>query len=148
MTITMGAMILAAAASAAPVTEVPLARALLAAQAAFETCKGTPVAVALIDSEAMPRLVLVGDGASSRMATFAVRKATTALQFGKPTAQVRDEARTNPELASRIARDPALIAMGGGLPFAGGAVGVGGAPSQLTDMRCAAAAVAILEAQP
>lgn len=143
----MAGVILAAILAAAAGTNLALAQEQQAAQAAFDACKGTPVAIAIVDAEAMPRLLLVGDGASSRMANFALRKATTALRFGKPSAQVRDEARSDPELAARVASDSSLVAMGGGLPFARGAVGVGGAPSQITDMRCAAAALAVLQEQ-
>jgi uncharacterized protein GlcG (DUF336 family) len=125
--------------------EVPLATAEKAAKAAFKACKGTPIAFALIDESAQPRLLVLADGAKSRMGNFAVRKAATALKFGKPSADVRDEAKANAELAAQLKSDPALIGFGGGLPFAGGALAVAGAAKQDTDAACAQAALEIVQ---
>lgn len=116
-----------------------------AASAAFKACKGTLIAVAVLDASAAPRLVLVGDGARSMFGGFAVRKAATALRFGKSSAEVRDEAKSDSALATRLKTDPALIGFGGGVLFSGGAVAVAGAPSQDTDVRCALAAKSVLE---
>jgi len=139
----------ALAQSAAPAPVFPLKLAQKAAQAAFTACKGTPIAVAVLDSGAGARLVLVGDGARSLFADFARRKAATALHFGKPSADVRDEAKNNPELAALLKSDPALIGFGGGIPFTSpftsGAIAVAGAPSQDADVRCALAGKAVLE---
>jgi uncharacterized protein GlcG (DUF336 family) len=77
-------------------------------------------------------------------ADFARRKAMTALKFGKPSAAVRDEAKSDPALAQQLATDPALIGFGGGVPFAGGAIAVAGAPRQDTDERCARAGLAAM----
>ncbi|WDF72471.1 heme-binding protein [Novosphingobium sp. KACC 22771] len=115
-----------------------------AANAAFAACQGTPIAVAIIDSDAQPRLLLLGDGTRSMFGNFAIRKATTALRFGKPSAEVRDAAKSDPALAERLKSDATLIGFGGGLPYAGGAVAVAGAPSQDLDQTCAAAALAVL----
>ena len=115
-----------------------------AAMAAMEACKGTPIAVAMIDSAGLPRLVLAGDGARSMFTGFALRKAQTALRYGKHSAAVRDAAKSDAALAETLKTDPALIGFGGGWPFAGGAFAVAGAPSQDTDDRCAQAALAIL----
>lgn len=124
--------------------DIPRTTAQRAADAAFKACKGTPIAFALLDGNAQPRLLVLGDGVNSRMGNFALRKAATALRFGKPSAAVRDEAKGNTELAALLKSDPALIGFGGGLPFAGGALAVAGAPSQDTDARCAEAALAKL----
>ena len=122
-----------------------LDRAQEAAKAAIAACEGIPVAVAVLDETTFPKLLLVGDGTSNLMADFARRKAATALRFGKPSAEVRDAAMDNAELAAQLRNDPALIGFGGGLLVKNGAVAVAGAPSQDTDVRCAMAAKAILD---
>ena len=106
-----------------------------------------PIAFALIDYNAEPRLLVVGDTLSGRMGNFAIRKAATALRFKKPSADVRDEAKTNPELAAQLKTDASLIGFGGGLPFDGGALAVAGAPSQDTDVRCAQAALKVMQGE-
>lgn len=115
-----------------------------AAEAAFKACKGTTIAFAVLNAEGQTRLLVLGDGVNGRMGSFAVRKAATALKFGKPSAAVRDEAKDNPELAAQLKNDPTLIGFGGGLPFEGGALAVAGAPKQDTDVECAEAALAAL----
>ena len=135
----------AAAQVPSPVPAPSLEFAQKAAKAAFKACKGTPIAVAVLDSAAQPRLMLLGDGVNSRMGGYAVRKAATALRYHKPSAETRDEAKTNPTLAAEIKADPALIPFGGGLLYAKGAVAVAGAPKQETDILCAEAAKAVLE---
>ena len=135
------------AAHAATQAAAPLPRldqAQRAAQAAIDACRGTPVAFALLDADAQPRLLVVGDGARSLFGNFALRKAATALRYGKPSAEVRDAAKTDAALAEKLKNDPALIGFGGGLPFAGGALAVAGAPTQDQDQSCAAAALAVL----
>lgn len=139
------ALLMASPTAASAQSQPPtLEQAHSAAMAAMEACKGTPVAVALIDSAGLPRLVLAGDGARSMFTGFALRKAQTALRYGKPSAAVRDAAKNDAALADTLKSDPALIGFGGGWPFAGGAFAVAGAPSQDTDDRCAQAALAIL----
>jgi uncharacterized protein GlcG (DUF336 family) len=135
----------AAAQTSEPVSAPNLELAQKAAKAAFKACKGTPIAVAVLDSNAQTRLLLLGDGVNARMGGFAIRKAATALRYHKPSAETRDEAKTNPALAAEIKADPALIPFGGGLLFSKGAVAVAGAPKQEMDIRCAEAAKAVLE---
>ncbi len=101
--------------------------------------------MAILDSAGGVKLLEVGDGGRGLFADFARRKAATALKFGKPSAAVRDEAKTNPDLARQLTTDPTLIGFGGGVPFSNGAIAVGGAPSQDTDERCARAGLAVLE---
>ena len=76
-----------AAQTAAPAPSLDLAQ--RAASAAVAACQGTPIAFAIIDTEAQPRLLVVGDGARSLFGNFAIRKAATALRFGKPSAEAR-----------------------------------------------------------
>ncbi len=121
-----------------------LAQAQLGAAAALKACKGVPIAVAVLDSGGGLKLGQTGDGASAMFADFARRKAMTALKFSKPSAAVRDAAKGDPELARQLSSDPALIGFGGGVPFAGGAIAVAGAPSQDTDERCARAGLAAM----
>lgn len=134
--------LLAAQVAAAPVATLDTNQ--RAANAAITACKGTPIAFAILDSEAQPRLLVLGDGARSLFGNFALRKAATALRYGKPSAQVRDEAKNDPALAEKLKSDSTLIGFGGGLPFAGGALAVAGAPSQDLDETCAKAALAVL----
>jgi uncharacterized protein GlcG (DUF336 family) len=141
LTLSAAALAQAPAPSKGPSQE----RAQKAAKAAIAACKGVPVAVAVLDDTALPKLIVVSDGTSNRMADFARRKATTALRFGKPSAEVRDAAKDSPDLAAQLRTDPALIGFGGGLLVKGGAVAVAGAPSQDTDVRCAMAAKAVLD---
>ena len=147
------AMILAVIAATAPVTaQLPplaagprLAVAQHAAAAAFQACRGTPIAVAVLDSAGGLKYEATGDGARGLFAEFARRKAMTALRFNRPSSATRDAARDDPALAQQLASDPALIGFGGGLPFAGGAIAVAGAPSQDLDETCARAGLAVLE---
>ena len=140
-------VIVALAAPAHAAAPAPsLAASQQAANAAIAACQGTPIAVAVIDSSGLPRLVQVSDGALALFGQFALRKAATALRYGKPSKVVRDDAATNPALAEQLKTDPALIGFGGGMPFAGGAIAVAGAPSQDIDQRCAEAGLALLVA--
>jgi uncharacterized protein GlcG (DUF336 family) len=122
-----------------------LAQAQRAAAAAFRACRGTPIAVAVLDSGGGLKLELTGDGARGLFAEFARRKAATALRFNRPSSATRDAAHDDPALAQQLANDPALIGFGGGLPFAHGAIAVAGAPSQDLDETCARAGLAVLE---
>lgn len=130
-----------ALAGTAATADVPRKTMQKAAEAAFKACKGTPIAFAMLNAEGQTRLLVLGDGVNGRMGSFAVRKAATALKFGKPSAAVRDEAKGNADLAAQLKNDPALIGFGGGLPFEGGALAVAGAPKQDTDVACAEAAL-------
>jgi len=136
-------MILALLAAQAAMPAPSLDLAQRAAGAAIAACQGTPIAFAIIDADAQPRLVVVGDGARGLFGNFALRKAATALRFGKPSAEVRDMAKSDPALAEKLKSDPTLIGFGGGLPFAGGALAVAGAGQDL-DQTCAAAALVVL----
>ena len=133
-----------ALAGTAATADVPRKTMQKAAEAAFKACKGTPIAFAMLNAEGQTRLLVLGDGVNGRMGSFAVRKAATALKFGKPSAAVRDEAKGNADLAAQLKNDPALIGFGGGLPFEGGALAVAGAPKQDTDAVCAEAALRVI----
>lgn len=128
-----------------------LATATTAAQAAFASCRGVAIAVAVLDSGGAVKAVLNADGSPGLFADFAVRKAFTAQTFGKPSSVVRDDAKSDPTLTDRLKTDPRLIGFGGGLPLVRngkpwGAVAVAGAPSQELDERCATAARAVIDA--
>lgn len=119
-----------------------------AADAAFKSCKGIAIAVAVLDSDGGLKFLANADGSPGLFAEFAQRKAMTALTFNKPSSQVRDEAVHDPALAMRLRNDPKLIGFGGGLPLSRngriwGAVAVAGAPDQEIDIRCATAAQSV-----
>jgi uncharacterized protein GlcG (DUF336 family) len=132
-----------------PAKGPPAALAEEAVVAATETCKasGYSVAAVVLDSSGAPKAVLVGDGAPAVVATFAQRKAATALAFNKTSGEVGEAAKTDAFLAEKIQNDPKLIGWAGGLPISAkgeliGAIGVGGAPGGDKDEVCAKAALA------
>lgn len=134
-----------------PAPAVKLSVAAEAASKAFAKCKGTPIAVAVLDNGGGTKLLMNSDGSPALFAEFALRKAATALTFGKPSSQVRDAAKADTSLAERLRTDPKLIGFGGGLPIAKqgkslGALAVAGAPSQDQDELCAKAALDYIQA--
>jgi len=134
----------------APALSPTLAQSRAAAEAAFQACAGFNIAVAVLNAAGEDKLILAQDGTPGRFASFARRKAMTAILFGKPSGAVRDAARTDPALAARLAGDPALIGFAGGLPVtrAGqsfGAVAVSGGKDQDMDVACATRARDLLE---
>jgi uncharacterized protein GlcG (DUF336 family) len=139
----MSLILAMAAVAISPVTQPTQTEAQRAVNAAIVACKGTPIAVAVLDYGG-PRLVVVTDEANAIFGQFAIRKAATAMRFAKPSAAVRDEAKSNAALAETLKTDPALIGFGGGVPFTGGALAVAGAPSQDTDEMCARAGIAAM----
>lgn len=124
-----------------------LAPALVAAQTAVETCeaRGYQVTVVLIDSAAVPVVMLSGNGAAAITQSIALGKAVSALRNGKPTADLVAEIRTNKALADKIAADPQQGPQRpGGLPIMSGssvigAIAVSGAPDGNWDAQCAQA---------
>lgn len=127
-----------------------LAPALVAAQTAVDACEamGFPVTVAVIDSAAVPVVLLSGNGAAAITQSIALGKAVSSLRNGKPSADLAVEARTNRELAAKLAADPQQGPQrGGGLPIKVGdavigAIGVSGSPDAGWDVECAQAGLA------
>jgi uncharacterized protein GlcG (DUF336 family) len=131
-----------------------LGLALEAAQTAVAACKanGYNVTAVVVDSAGVPKAMLVGDGAPGMTTQIGVRKAVTAVTFGKSSGAVGEQAKTDKALADRIAGDPKLITWAGGLPLQVGdqvigAIGVSGAPGGDKDEACAAPAVAKIQSR-
>ncbi|MGZ3276350.1 MAG: GlcG/HbpS family heme-binding protein [Caulobacteraceae bacterium] len=127
-----------------------LAPALIAAQTAVDACEamGFQVSVAVIDSAALPVVLLSGDGAAAITQSIAMGKAVSSLRNGKPSADLAVEVRTDKELAAKLAADPQQGPQrGGGIPIKVGssvigAIAVSGSPDAGWDVECAQAGLA------
>lgn len=127
-----------------------LAPALVAAQTAVDACeaRGYLVTVVIVDSAAVPVVILSGNGAAAITQSIAMGKAVSSLRNGKPSAELAVLARTDSALAARLAADPQQGPQrGGGLPIMAGqsvigAIGVSGAPDAGWDAECAQAGLA------
>ncbi len=123
-----------------------LALSLEAARAMIADCatKDYKVAVTILDSAGVTKLVLVADGVGPRAVESSLKKAVAALTLGMPTARAVEQMKTDTALAARIAADAALFVHPGGVPLmeAGkiiGAAGVSGAPIGGKDDVCLSA---------
>jgi uncharacterized protein GlcG (DUF336 family) len=119
-----------------------------AAQAAIAACKaqGYHMSVTVADRTGLPKLVLIGDGASGVSREVTRRKAYTAAVRGISTAEYTKRVEApggfNPGLY-----DPTLTTGAGGLPIKVGddtigAIAAAGAPGGDRDEACAAAGLA------
>ena len=121
--------------------------AITAARTAVQACadRGYQVTVAVVDQAGLPVVLLSGDGAAAITQSIAMGKAVSAVRNGKPSADLAVEARTNPQLAAKLAADPQQGPQrGGGIPImagttAIGAIAVSGAPDAGWDATCARA---------
>jgi uncharacterized protein GlcG (DUF336 family) len=131
---------------------VPAARgpslkaALDAAHAALKTCQALSqkVAVTVVDSSGIVKVVLASDGASSRGVASSTNKAVTALTFNSATSELGAKSATDPELAAKLTANPSFNSHAGGLLVlldneVAGAIGVGGAKGSDNDEACAKA---------
>ena len=133
-----------------------LAPALVAAQTAVDACEamGFQVSVAVVDSAALPVVLLSGDGAAAITQSIAMGKAVSSVRNGRPSADLAAAARTDNELAAKLAADPQQGPQrGGGLPIKVGssvigAIGVSGSPDAGWDVECAQAGLAKALAKP
>jgi uncharacterized protein GlcG (DUF336 family) len=133
-----------------------LAPALVAAQTAVDACEamGFQVSVAVIDSAALPVVLLSGNGAAAITQSIAMGKAVSSLKNGKPSAELAVDVRTDQALAARLAADPQQGPQrGGGLPIRSGgavigAIAVSGSPDAGWDVECAQAGLAKAVATP
>jgi uncharacterized protein GlcG (DUF336 family) len=110
------------------------------------------VAVTVIDSAGVIKLVVVADGTGPRAVQNSNFKAQAALAFKEPSGQLAEEVKTNKELADKIAANPNYLARAGAvlLKVNGeviGAIGVGGARGSDKDEAYAKAGLAKIEAQ-
>ncbi|MFP5391249.1 MAG: GlcG/HbpS family heme-binding protein [Gammaproteobacteria bacterium] len=145
----------AAAAPPAPPARGPAyALALEAAQSAIEAChaRDQKVAVSVVDSAGVLKVLLAADGASARGVASSTNKAVTALTFNQPTSALGEHIKADKALADKVAANPSFNARAGGvvLTVAGtpiGAIGVGGARGSENDEACALAGIAKVAAR-
>lgn len=110
------------------------------------------VAVTVIDSAGVIKLVLVSDGTGPRAVQNSNFKAQAALAFKEPSGQLAEEVKINKELADKIAANPIYLARAGAVLLKVndeviGAIGVGGARGSDKDEAYARAGVVKIEAQ-
>jgi uncharacterized protein GlcG (DUF336 family) len=124
-----------------------------AAQLALKTCKGLQqnVAVTVVDSAGVPKIVLASDGAHSRGVQSSTNKALTALAFRSATSELGEKSKTDTQLAGKLAANPVYNSRAGGLVILQGtevlgAIGVGGAKGSEKDEACAKAGLEKLAA--
>jgi uncharacterized protein GlcG (DUF336 family) len=160
------------ATAAEPALTVPrltLDSALRAAQAALASCRaaGVQAAVAVVDRDGLPQVMLRDTLAPELAARVAQAKAYTSASFDAPSGALESPERPQgraapspppegvepswggPAIArerAALAHMPGLLFSGGGLPIdaAGqryGAIGVSGSPSADLDQRCARAGI-------
>ena len=145
---------------AAPAPPPPPARgpalelALEAARTALENCSARQqkVSVTVVDSAGVLKTLVASDGAHARGVASSTNKAQTALAFNSATLALGEKAKTDPELAAKIAANPSFNARGGGVPLAVngtviGAIGVGGARGSDVDDACALAGIAKVQSR-
>ncbi|WP_443970049.1 GlcG/HbpS family heme-binding protein [Sphingobium sp. CR28] len=124
-----------------------LAPSVVAAQTAVEACaaRGYQVTAVVVDSAGLPVVLLSGNGAAAITQSIAMGKAVSSMRNGKPSGALAAEARTNQELAAKLAADPQQGPQRpGGLPILAGAdvigaIAVSGAPDGNWDAECAQA---------
>jgi uncharacterized protein GlcG (DUF336 family) len=137
-----------AVAQEAPTT-VPIPRlsmdvAVKLSKAAIDACRkqGVNVAVTVVDRGGHPQVVLRDTLAMDLTLTISRQKAYTAMSFNAPTSQLEGRFPG----AYSVPKIEGVIIAAGGLPLTGGGaiiggVGVSGAPSGVTDEKCAQAGV-------
>lgn len=123
--------------------------ALRIAQAAIAQCRkeGVQVAVTVIDRGGHAQVVLRDVLAMDLTLTISYQKAYTAMSFNSPTSALAQRF----DSPVSIAKVQNVLPSAGGVPVTAGGtiiggVGVSGAPSGLTDEKCAKAGVAAVEA--
>lgn len=123
--------------------------ALRIAQAAIAQCRkeGVQIAVTVVDRSGHPQVVLRDVLAMDITLEISKQKAHTAMAFNAPLSQLEDRF-TKP---FQVAKLDGLVVSAGGIPInIGGSIlggiGVSGAPSGLTDEKCAQAGLAAVQA--
>jgi uncharacterized protein GlcG (DUF336 family) len=121
--------------------------ALKAAQATLASCRaqGFQVAVAVVDRNGLPQVLLRDRFAGAHTVDMALDKAWTAASFRRNTGELASETQAGRPM-SGVRNLPRVIAAGGGLPIdeAGtlfGAIGVSGGPGGEADESCARAGI-------
>jgi len=151
MRLTLLTGVLALAASLQPASaqlidhkDLSLAAALAIATAASESCKaqGYTVSVAVVGREAQLLVQLRGDGSPPHSIENSYRRAYTALTYRRPSGEVEDRVRKDPN--DQLVNLNNVMAARGGLPIVVGgqtlgAVAVSGSPGGDKDEACARA---------
>jgi uncharacterized protein GlcG (DUF336 family) len=111
-----------------------LALAREAAQTAIDRCKAlhANVAVSVVDSAGVLKLLMAGDGTFAKGVTSSIAKAVTARDFKMPIKELAEKIKTDPALAAKVKSNPSYVIGEGALPLRVGeeligAIGVGGA---------------------
>jgi uncharacterized protein GlcG (DUF336 family) len=132
-----------------PIQRLSLDMALQAGQATIAECRkqGVQVAVTIVDRGGHPQLVLRDVLAMDLTLPISRDKAYTAMSFNSPTKSL--EKRLGQP--NSIGKTKGIIASAGGLPITAGGtliggIGVSGAPSGLTDEKCAQAGIDAIKA--
>lgn len=114
-----------------------------AAQATIDACaaNGYKVAVTVIDSANIPKVMMVADGVGPRAVESSTQKAIAANKLKMSTAVALEKAKTDTELKARIASDPTLFLHPGGVFLTAGgkalgAIAASGAPMGGKDDVC------------
>lgn len=121
--------------------------ALVAAQAALESCRqsGYQVGVVVADRAGLPQVFLRDRYAGAHTVEAAANKAWSAASFRIPTAMLGAETQPGKEMSGLRALPRMMAAAGGQVIEASGsvigAIGVSGAPGGEADDRCAKAGV-------
>jgi uncharacterized protein GlcG (DUF336 family) len=115
--------------------------AMKATQAIAEACKQYPMAIAIVDSEGVAKLIYVPDGSAAWHGYSAVRKAYTAVAFRANSSTIVKKAREDAETMEKFKSDPNLQAQSGGVVLMAGdkllgAIGVSGAEPGGHDEEC------------
>ena len=124
-----------------------LSAAVRIAQLAVQNCarQGYNVTATVVDRAGITLAVARAENAGPHTVDASSRKAYTSASARNTTAAIAENIRTNPASAE-LARIDRFLVLAGGAPIRVnnvviGAVGVGGAPSGLTDEKCATDAV-------
>jgi len=111
-----------------------LALALEAAQTAIDKCKAlhANVAVSVVDSAGVLKLMLASDDTFARGVTSSTAKAITAKDLNMPISELAERIKTDSVLAEKVRSNRNYVVGSGGLPLRAGnevigAIGVGGA---------------------
>jgi uncharacterized protein GlcG (DUF336 family) len=125
---------------------IPAALALEAVEEAVAACakQGYAETAVVVDADGVRQAALRGDRAGAHTLDSAFEKAYTSASFKSDTSGLVERAKTNPLLATLLAKLPNTLMLGGGLVIkvddeVVGAIGAAGAPGGDLDDGCARA---------
>ena len=141
-------------AAPAPARGPALDLSLEAAQTALQACTAIQqkVAVTVLDSAGVVKVLLASDGASARGVLSSSSKAQTALTFRTATSALTESVKSDQQLAEKIAANSSFNIRAGGVLLivngeVVGAIGVGGARGSEKDEACALAGIAQIQSR-